>query len=247
MNILLTGSRGFIGSHLHERLSGLGHNVIEFDNQIEKPVSSITLKKLEEERIGYVIHLAATADVRRSIKYPNEYWQNNVMESKRLFDICYGEDIPVLYASSSCAKHWYLSPYGTTKKAMEAFAYPGQIGMRFTTVYGPGSRPRMLISRLKEGNIDYMTNHTRDFIHVYDVCKAIIKIMEKGDKPIYDVCTGEGWNIKELCHMAGWEGLEESVGDKCEVLDNVSNPRHLKELGWTPEESLLDYLEIQPN
>ena len=68
---------------------------------------------------------------------------------------------------------------------MEAFAYPGQIGMRFTTVYGPGSRPRMLISRLKEGNIDYMTNHTRDFIHVYDVCKAIIKIMEKGDKPIH--------------------------------------------------------------
>ena len=47
--------------------------------------------------------------------------------------------------------------------------------------------------------------------------------------------------------MAGWEGLEESVGDKCEVLDNVSNPIHLKELGWTPEESLLDYLEIQPN
>lgn len=247
MNILLTGSRGFIGSHLHERLSGLGHNVIEFDDQIQKPVSSITLKLLDEEKIGYVIHLAATADVRRSLKVPDEYWQNNVMESKRLFDICYGEDIPVLYASSSCAKHWYLSPYGTTKKAMEAFAYPGQIGMRFTTVYGPGSRPNMLISKLKEGTIEYMTSHTRDFIHVYDVCKAIIKIMEKGEEPIYDVGTGEGWNVKELCHIAGWEGIEESVGDKCEALDNVCNNVKLVSLGWKPEENLLEYLELQPN
>jgi len=32
MNILITGGAGFIGSHLSEKIIGLGHRVISIDN-----------------------------------------------------------------------------------------------------------------------------------------------------------------------------------------------------------------------
>jgi nucleoside-diphosphate-sugar epimerase len=36
MNILITGGRGYIGSHLASKLSKIGHKVIIFDNDVSK-------------------------------------------------------------------------------------------------------------------------------------------------------------------------------------------------------------------
>ena len=165
MKIVITGSRGFIGTHLVKLLSG--HQIIEWDTNIGKDIKDFTL----ESDTDFVIHLAALTNVRESIQIPNEYWKQNVEYSKRIFDIC--KDVPMLYASTSCVNEWWRSPYGTTKKVMEEFAYDGHIGLRFTNVYGDGAPDFMLTSRLNNGNVEYKTNHIRDFIHVSDVVDVV--------------------------------------------------------------------------
>ncbi len=194
MKILVTGSSGFIGSHLCKKLRDDGHEVLEWDSVIDKKVEDLTFDELvnyemdKEFRVTItdvdaIIHLAARADVRASFKDPQAYWKNNVEPTTKLQQLCSDIGIPLIYASSSCAKKWWMSPYGTTKKVNEETAHEGQVGLRFTTVYGdqlvPGARETMLIERLKSGNIKYVTRHIRDFVFVKDVVDVIIGIMEK--------------------------------------------------------------------
>ena len=97
--------------------------------------------------------------------------------------------MPLIYASSSCIHNWWLSPYGISKKVNEETAFDKQVGLRFTTVYGEGARDTMLIGRLTTGDIKYLTNHVRDFVHVSDVVNAIVLLMSKDIrllKPAYD-------------------------------------------------------------
>ena len=130
LKIAITGSHGFIGSHLKKRLSKQGHNITEWDLRIDKPIEKFNL-----ENYDAVFHLAAWADVRASIEDPPRYWENNVVNTTRIQRICKVINIPLFYASSSCIHNWWLSPYGTSKKVNEETAQEGQIGLRFTTVY----------------------------------------------------------------------------------------------------------------
>ena len=60
-----------------------------------------------------------------------------------------------------------------TKWINEIMAPPNSIGLRLTTVYGENSRPDMMYRMLEDKTATYVTNHTRDWIHVDDVCRAI--------------------------------------------------------------------------
>ena len=156
MKIVITGSRGFLGSHLVNALGD--HQIIEWDNKIDKDINNFVLKST----VDFVVHLAALTDVRESIIIPEDYWRVNVEYSKKIFDIC--KNVPVIYASSSCAKEGWLSPYGTTKRVMEEVAHKGHVGLRFTNIYGDNAPDFMLTSRIKNGNVEYKTNHIRDLL-----------------------------------------------------------------------------------
>ena len=242
MKIAITGSRGFIGSHLKTRLEKDGHEIVEWDLR-EEP--SRCIKDFEPGDINYCIHLAAYADVRASLKDPQKYWVNNVENTTRIQNICHHNNIPLLYASSSCIHNWWLSPYGISKKVNEETAKFGQVGLRFTTVYGDGARDSMLIGKLVNGTIKYLTRHTRDFVHVSDVVDAIVLLMSKDIrslKPAYDIGTGKGNVVEELGLLAGWEGIEVTDGDSCEAQDNTADISAMKELGWKPKVDVIDYI-----
>ena len=242
MRVAITGSRGFIGSHLKTRLEKDGHEIIEWDLRQDPPKY---VSDFKPDEISYCIHLAAYADVRASLKDPETYWINNVENTTRLQLICNHNNIPLLYASSSCVHKWWLSPYGTSKKVNEETAYPGQVGLRFTTVYGDGARESMLIGKLIDGTIGYLTKHVRDFTHVSDVVEAIVLLMSKDIrrlKPVYDIGTGAGNVVEDLGILAGWEGIEVTKGDRCEAQDNTADITEMKALGWTPKVDVKDYL-----
>jgi len=227
MKIVITGSRGFIGTHLVKLLSG--HQIIEWDTKIDKDINNITL----ESDTDFVIHLAALTNVRESIQIPNEYWKQNVEYSKRIFDIC--KDVPMLYASTSCVNEWWRSPYGTTKKVMEEFAYDGHIGLRFTNVYGDGAPDFMLTSRLNNGNVEYKTNHIRDFIHVSDVVNVVKFFLEQGTydcNRVYEVGSGVGTKVSDLIEKHGYD-VSHKKSDECEMMDNTADISKLLSLGWT--------------
>ena len=242
MKVAITGSRGFIGSHLKTRLENDGHEVVEWDLRQEPPQC---IKDFDPQDCNYVVHLAAYADVRRSLQEPDLYWKNNVENTTRIQKICTYNNIPLLYASSSCIHNWWLSPYGTSKKVNEETAYHNQVGLRFTTVYGDGARDSMLIGKLIDGTIGYLTRHVRDFVHVSDVVDAIVLLMSKDIgtlKPAYDIGTGVGNVVMDLGILAGWEGIEIRDGDPCEAQDNTADITEMKALGWKPKIKVDEYL-----
>jgi UDP-glucuronate 4-epimerase len=111
MKILLTGSAGFIGSHLSEALLKRGDNVVGvdsfdpyYDRAIkEKNISGLknygnfnffemdlrdkgTSKALLEEGFDVVVHLAGRGGVRRSIIEPEAYVDLNYVATLRLLE-----------------------------------------------------------------------------------------------------------------------------------------------------------------
>tara|TARA_B100001175_G_scaffold299270_1_gene290519 strand:+ start:42 stop:800 length:759 start_codon:yes stop_codon:yes gene_type:complete len=242
MIIDLTGSRGFIGSHLKTALEKEGHTVVEWDRHeaVKKDISQYEPSK----GIGMVIHLAAMADVRKSIEQPEVYWQNNVINTTRIQKKCNEINVPLLYASSSCIHKWWLSPYGTSKKVNEETAFDRQIGLRFTTVYGDGARDTMFMGRLLSGNLAYSTNHIRDFIHVSDVVSAIFAII-KANNPLqraYDIGNGVGNTVSDLAKLAGYD-IPIKDGDTCEAENNTADVTNLiNEFDWKPKINAKQYI-----
>lgn len=135
--ILITGAAGFIGMHLTNRLTSLGHTVLGLDNlndyyelqlkkdrlqQLERldnftfiECDLIDKNKLDEifeqYRPQYVINLAAQAGVRYSIENPYAYLDSNLTGFLNILEACRHYPVQhLLYASSS-------SVYGGNKVA----------------------------------------------------------------------------------------------------------------------------------
>jgi nucleoside-diphosphate-sugar epimerase len=240
MRILLTGTRGYrpgfiAGNFL--RLYGDKYDILEFDGDIR----DWNYSAYYWEDFDFIIHLAAMAGVRRSHKEPELYWDVNVNASKKIFTAA--SQTPIIYASSSSIYEWWLSPYATTKYAMEAIAPKNTLGLRFHTVYGPNSRTDMLYDKLLKREVDYITNHTRDWTHVEDVCSAIdicIQNYYKIDLPAIDVGNGRPVLVQDLAdHL--WPGnnlpVREVTGERA---NTCADPSVLAQLGWQPKHHVLE-------
>ena len=246
MKIIVTGSTGFIGSHLAKRLKELNHEVIEWDRAHGKDIKDFSSATVSND-VDFVVHLAAIADVRRSLKEPELYWQTNVEYSKQIFNLCHDNNIPVVYASSSCVHAWWKSPYGTSKKAMVAIAHPGQVGLRYTTVFGDGARDTMLMSRIRNGTVKFATEHVRDLIYVEDVVSAIMIFIETGTQDknaTYEVGTGQGYKVSEIVKHAGYD-VPTQEGQDAEADDNTADNTELRKLGWKPTLKPTEWIDIK--
>jgi len=134
MKILITGVAGFIGSHLANRLSKEGHEIVGIDNLsikdkklqearkvlIEKGVEfhkiDITdfesLNDLfEKHKFDLVYHIAAKPGVRESIENPFIYGQSNYIGTLNIFECAKRHNVPHVVSASSS------SVYGRNKKA----------------------------------------------------------------------------------------------------------------------------------
>ena len=139
MNILVTGSAGFIGFHLSNKLISLGHNVTGCDSinsyydtklkydriKILKnsnsrgkfkfhkmDLSNKTLfdKYLNNKKFDLICHMAAQAGVRYSFQNPDSYIKNNILAFQNLIDFSKDKGISkIIFASTS-------SIYGSQKK-----------------------------------------------------------------------------------------------------------------------------------
>lgn len=155
-----------------------------------------------------IIHLAAQAGVRYSLKNPKAYISSNVNGFLQVLEFCRNKKIShLVYASSSsvygmnskqpfsederCDKP--ISLYAATKRVNEMMAHTyfnlygiQSMGLRFFTVYGPWGRPDMapmiFSKKAMEGEPIQVFNHgnqSRDFTFIDDIVKGIAQIFEK--------------------------------------------------------------------
>jgi UDP-glucuronate 4-epimerase len=162
-----------------------------------------------------VVHLAAQAGVRYSLKNPLAYADSNLIGFVNILEGCRHAGVEhLVYASSSSvyggnAKIPFsendnvdrpVSLYAATKKANELMAYSYShlygipaTGLRFFTVYGPWGRPDMAYYSFTQAILDGrpidVFNHgqlQRDFTYIDDITEGVIRVLDKPATPEAD-------------------------------------------------------------
>ena len=239
MKILLTGSEGFIGKNLQSFLKD-EHQLICLDKKTGNDLINCDL----DYDVDLVIHLAGLSGVRQSLDNPVDYWINNVVASHRIFKQF--KDKKILYASSSTAREPFRNPYAMSKFYMEQIAPATSLGMRFTTVYGPGAREGMLIPKLIKNDVSYINvDHHRDFIHVEDLMSAIKLLMVNKIKKrkVIEIGTGDSINLLDLLDKLNINVEDKRMGTMFERKNNQASIQVLKDLGWSTKTNLIEYIK----
>jgi UDP-glucuronate 4-epimerase len=159
-----------------------------------------------------VIHLAAQAGVRHSLKEPRDYVSSNITAFTNILEACRHAGTPHLtYASTSSvyganrkmpfSEHdgvdHPLQFYAATKRANELMAHAYShlfrlptTGLRFFTVYGPWGRPDMALFLFTKNIIEGKPitlynngNHSRDFTYVEDIAEGVIRASDRIAEP----------------------------------------------------------------
>ena len=235
MKMLITGHEGFIGRHVFEYFSNK-HECVGLDKQSGNDILTCDLPECD-----VIIHLAGYAGVRQSWHAPDDYWNNNVTASRRIFEHAERIGAKVMYASSSSVKEWYNNPYATSKKVMEEFAPPRSLGMRFHTVYGKDSRPDMMYRMLIDKRARYVTNHMRDFTHVSDVVSAIDTLYNNGICGTVDIGCGNPTSVIHLSQVANQYLPIKGVTGEAQI--TCADITLLKSLGWKPTKNVLEQMK----
>lgn len=159
------------------------------------------------QKFDLVIHLAAQAGVRHSLKNPHAYINSNVTGFVNVLECCknhriqhlvyassssvYGLDSAVPFSEDEPTNH-PVSLYAATKKMNELMAYTYShlyhlpvTGLRFFTVYGPWGRPDMspmlFAKAIREGKPIQVFNYgkmRRDFTYIDDIVEGINKVVK---------------------------------------------------------------------
>jgi UDP-glucuronate 4-epimerase len=254
--ILLTGGAGFIGSHVAHALLARGDQVTLLDNfndfyppQLKRanlatlPQATLVEGDIRDaalvERLfktgafDAVIHLAAMAGVRPSLKDPLHYEDVNVRGTLLLLEqLKLRPQTRFVFASSSSVYgsndrvpfgetddiHHPISPYAATKRSGElhCFTYHHLYGiptscLRFFTVYGPRQRPEMAIYKFVEANLKrkpivmYGDGSTRrDYTYIDDIVDGVVRSLDRCEGyEIYNLGESRTTSLKELIELVG--------------------------------------------
>lgn len=215
MKILVTGSEGYIGQHLVKKL-GIVDTLDIKGNPIYK--WDIRDKINLDEEYDVVIHLAALVQVGESVKDPYSYYETNINGT---INVLTGIKTKHFILASTGAAASLNSPYALSKKACEElviqFATNNDIDytiFRFYNVIGSdGFKPTnpdglfyALIKAIETGEFnmygsDYNTKDgtaVRDYVHVNQICDAIVKAVSQPSNSIESLGTGTGHTVLEI-------------------------------------------------
>jgi len=120
------------------------------------------------------------------------------------------------------------------------------LGMRFTTVYGPGAREQMFIPKLLRDDVSYINvDHIRDFIHIDDLLSAIgcLIVNKIKKRKVIDIGTGISHKLIDITSHLNIDIKDKRMGTIFERKDNTAKIGLLTELGWSAKVNLLDYLK----
>jgi UDP-glucuronate 4-epimerase len=268
MAILVTGGAGFIGSHVCEALLQKGGQVIcvddfnDYYNPLRKHKNIEEARKspnffletcdvtnyralkyvFEKHHIHKIIHLAARAGVRGSLRDPKLYELVNIHGLLNVLQLCVEFNVRhVVFASTSSVYginkktpfaendrvDTPINQYAVTKRAGELLChtYNHVYGiktacLRFFTVYGPRGRPDMAthiftkaINEGQEFEVYGDGTAQRDFTYVGDIVEGVLSAVYKPfDYEIINLGNSRTISVNKLISV-----IEENLGKKARV------------------------------
>lgn len=223
MKILVTGYKGFIGSHFTKRFpEAIGYDPEDGKKEL--------IKKIGE--CEAVIHLGAKSSTTE--KDIEKVLSNNLDFSMSLLDHCIRKNIPFQYASSASVYGKIqdghaaseddpvdpLSPYAWSKYLLEREIrkycaglkkYHKVQGFRYFNVYGEGERhktnmmspiSRFLNQAINEEEIKVFYNSEnfyRDFVYAGDIVNIQTEFLNKvGENGVWNIGTGKTTSFQNI-------------------------------------------------
>ena len=258
-SVLVTGAAGFIGSHLCEALLARGDRVVGLDNFNDfydpaikrgnlaglagRPGFALVegdirdgpalARVLAEHAPTSVVHLAAMAGVRPSLKDPALYHDVNCTGTAVLLQAAHAAGIGRFVFGSSSSVYGGnpkvpfhedddvsrpVSPYAATKRANEltCHTFHHLYGMdiaclRFFTVYGPRQRPEMAIHkfvRMTEAGEALPLfgdgRSERDYTYIDDILDGLLKAHDRSRGfRVYNLGESRTISLRELVAEIG--------------------------------------------
>lgn len=294
--ICITGAAGFIGSHLTERLLARGFKVTGIDNfcdfydpgtkrnnlesalrndlfaLVEGDIRDPGVVRQSVSGCDAVVHLAAMAGVRPSMKDPDLYRDVNVNGTRQVLQACrqagvknlicassssvYGNNEKVPFSESDPVDH-PVSVYAETKLAAESLCREyhrnNQLDvtcLRLFTVYGPRQRPDLAICKfarliLAERPIPFFGDGSmeRDHTYIDDILQGLESAIERNPGCGFRVINlGTDRPVRLDALVAA---LEKSLGKKA-VLDRQPVPEGDVRRTWADLTRARDLLGYQP-
>jgi nucleoside-diphosphate-sugar epimerase len=226
-DILITGSKGFIGTALIKRLA-IGketYHILEFD----LAQGDVAQVMPAYPHVDHVVHLAGKTFVPQSWEQPQEFYRSNVQGTANILEYCRKTGAGLTYLSAYVyGQPDYLpidekhplkpnNPYMHSKVLAEDLCqfYASHFAMNITilrpfNVFGNGQDPRFLIPELVQKIMDPSDKTVwikdlrpkRDFIFIDDLVNAIVLAMEQGNGlNIYNVGSGKSYSVSEIASL----------------------------------------------
>jgi len=226
--IMVTGSSGFIGSHVVDALDEKGYKVVLFDS-----VSSKYKKKNHQEFIGDILnindikdamegctsvyHFAGQADIGFSSKNPTKTIQSNIIGTQNILEAARAKSINrIMFASTIYVYSELGSFYRVSKQACEKIIeeYQKEYNLdntilRFGSLYGPRANEfngirDFLYQALRNKKIVRRGDgeEIREYIHVKDAARLSVKALDDKFKNKHLIITGnQQIKVKDLLMM----------------------------------------------
>jgi UDP-glucose 4-epimerase len=229
MKALVTGSTGFIGSHLVETLLKRGHEVTTLDRaandspEITRAFQANILdaEKVREATTGQdiVYHLSAILGTAELVSQAHHAVDVNINGTVNVLDACRSEGAALLFVSKP---NPWLNTYSITKETAERFClmYRSEFQVPVTIVkpfnvygpresVGPGRAQKLIPNTVMKALNDQPLaifgsgDQINDYIYVDDVVRLIadLSLSDRAINGTYDVGTGDGQTVNEVCRL----------------------------------------------
>ena len=278
---LVTGGCGFIGSHMVDKLISLGYKVIVIDNLLSGNLENLNKEAIFEnvditnfnllqtiidkyDNIDGIFHFAAIARTPWCIEDPLLCYNTNVNGTINILEICRKRNIKRIVLSSSNVVYAFLTPYRTSKEALEGLALcynkmynMSVIALRYSNVYGKrqsesGPSPNVFAALRKSKKelgkliITGDGTQTRNYTHVSDIVNGNLLAMFNDYCGIIDLCTGKNIPLNYAAKFFDCpiEYIDDRPGDVKHIIQSPENAYNI--LGWKAfkelEEGIYDVL-----
>ena len=197
MKRLITGSSGFIGSHLKKALpDAVGLDIVPWETtDIVEDICDFK----SNEHWDVIYHFAALVDMEQSVKDPVETFRNNICGTVNILKLHYNL---LVFASSVGVHNPSLNPYSLSKFVCEEMIKASDkpyVIFRLANVYGEGSKS-VVQKFLNNSTMEIYGDgeQVRDFAYIDDLIKYLVQVDNIKKNAIHYVGTGVATSINDL-------------------------------------------------